>query len=182
MLEKPFTIHTRFRNALGDGKFSRIYAFVECADGADLAEELVKSGLARSFGVHADGPGEKSAEEYEDTLDDLELQAAKRGTGIWSKTDWEKLPGERRAQRKDEEEADLAIGDGKMKQGEKLDPNLAARDELMKLPGIGEFLANRIIEAREHVTFEKPDDLLCVPGIKQKTLDKFIQFLEFKKP
>jgi len=160
----------------------QVFALRHALDGADLAEELVKGGLARSFGVHADGPAGRSAEEYEDTLDDLELQAAKRGAGIWFKTNWDKLPGERRAQRMDEEEADLAIGDGKLEQGKKLDPNMAARDELMKLPGIGELLANRIIEAREQAPFEKPEDLLRVPGIKQKTLDKLTRFLEFKQP
>ena len=182
LLEKPFTVHTRFHKALGNGHHQRIYAFVECADGKDLATELVKSGLARGFGVYADGPGERSAEEYENTLNDIELQSAKLGVGIWSKTNWDKLPIERREQRQDEQNANLAIDNGKLKPGETLDPNTAARDDLMKLPGIGEFLANRIIEAREDAPFQKPEDLLRVPGIKQKTLDKFSQYLDFKAP
>jgi endonuclease YncB( thermonuclease family) len=182
LLKNPFTVHTRFSKAPGNGEHPRIYAFVECADGKDLASELVKSGLARAFGVYADGPGERSAQEYEDTLDDLELQSAKRGVGIWSKTDWDKLPIERRAQRKDEQDADLAIDNGKLKPGETLNPNTAARDDLMKLPGIREFLADRIIETREDAAFEKPEDLMRVPGIKQKTLDELRQHLDFAKP
>ncbi len=179
LLAKPFTVHTRFRNALGDGKHLRIFAFVECADGADLAAELVKSGIARAFGTFDDGPGERSAEEYEKSLIDLELQSAKRGLGIWSKTNWDKLPVERHAQRKDDDEAELAIGNNKLKPGEKLNPNLASRDELMKLPGVAEETANRIIEARDDAPFEKPEDLFRVHGIKLKTLEKFRHHLEF---
>jgi endonuclease YncB( thermonuclease family) len=182
LLAKPFTVHTRFRNALGDGKYLRIYAFVETADGADLAAELVKRGLARVFGVYDEGPEERSAAAYQKTLVDLELQAAKRGLGIWSKTNWDKLPVEREAQRKDDDEANLAIGNNKLKPGDKINPNEAARDELMKLPGIGEEMANRIIEAREGAPFGRPEDLLRVPGIKLKTLDKFRNHLGFKAP
>lgn len=181
LLEKPFTIHTRFRDALGDAKYRRIYAFVECANGTDLAAELVKSGLARAFGVYADGPGDRSAEEYKNTLNDFELQSAKRGLGIWSKTDWEKLPVERKAQRQDDDEVNLAIGDQKLQPGEKINPNTATRDELMRLPGVGDFLANHIIEARKDAPFRKPEDLLRVPKLKQKTLEKLIQHLDFKR-
>jgi endonuclease YncB( thermonuclease family) len=179
LLEKPFTIHTRFRDALGDGKHPRIYAFIQCSDGSDLATELVKIGLARAFGVYTDGPEERSADEYEKTLDDIEFQAAKRGLGIWSKTDWDKLPDERKTQRRDDDEADLAIDKPKLKQGEKLNPNNAARDELMKLPGIGEEMANRIIEKQP---YEKPDDLLEVAGIGIKKLEAIRPFLDFSLP
>lgn len=176
LLKKPFTIHTRFRDALGDGKHPRIYAFIQCSDGSDLATELIKTGLARAFGVYADGPEERSADEYEKTLDDIEFQAAKRGLGIWSKTDWDKLPDERKTQRRDHGEADLAIDKPKLKQGEKLDPNSASRDDLMKLPGIGEETANRIIGKQP---FEKPEDLLEVPGIGRKKLEAIRPFLLF---
>ena len=40
-----------------------------------------------------------SGEEYRERLADLELQAAKRGLGIWAHTDWDKLPLERRIER-----------------------------------------------------------------------------------
>lgn len=78
LLAKPFTVHIRFRKALGDGKHLRIYAFVETTDGTDLAAELVKQGAARAFGIFDDDPQERSAAEYEKALVDLELQAAKR--------------------------------------------------------------------------------------------------------
>jgi competence ComEA-like helix-hairpin-helix protein len=182
LLVKPFTVYTRFRKAPGDGKHLRIYAFVKTADGADLAAELVKRGLARAHGIFDDDPEERRAADYGKMLVDLELQAAKRGLGIWSKTNWEKLPGEREAQRKDDDEANLAMGNHKLKPGDQINPNVATRDELIKLPGIGAEMANRIIEAREQAAFEKPEDLLRVPGIKPKTLDKFRSYLGFKVP
>ena len=36
-LAKPFTVHTAFADARGDGKHKRIYGFVTTADGEDLA-------------------------------------------------------------------------------------------------------------------------------------------------
>ncbi|MEI6177759.1 MAG: helix-hairpin-helix domain-containing protein [Verrucomicrobiota bacterium] len=179
MLAKPFSIHTRFRDALGDGKQPRIYAFIECSDGTDLATDLVKSGLARAFGVYADGPGGRSSKEYEKILDDLELQAAKRGLGVWAKTDWDKLPAERLAQRRDEEEVNLAIGKSATPADFKINPNTAARDDLMKLPGIGEEMANRIIE---HRPYQKVEDLKNVPSIKEKSLEKIRPYLDLQKP
>ena len=50
-----------------------------------------------------------------------------------------------------------------------LDPNTAARDDLLQLPGVGEKMANRIIEARP---YKMLDDMMEVPGIGRKTLEK----------
>lgn len=50
-----------------------------------------------------------------------------------------------------------------------IDPNTAARDELMRLPGIGEALANRIGEARP---FARIDDLDQVRNIGPETRAK----------
>jgi len=50
-LSKPFSIHTAFSDARGDGKHKRIYAFVTTGQGTDLASDLVQAGLARAFGV-----------------------------------------------------------------------------------------------------------------------------------
>ena len=139
----------------------------------------MKSGLARAFGVYADGPGGRSSKEYEKILDDLELQAAKRGLGVWAKTDWDKLPAERLAQRRDEEEVNLAIGKSATPADFKINPNTAARDDLMKLPGIGEEMANRIIE---HRPYQKVEDLKNVPSIKEKSLEKIRPYLDLQKP
>ena len=182
LLKKPFTLHTRMQGALGDGKHQRFYAFIETADGRDLATELLKAGLARARGVSADGPGERSRERYKEILSDIELQAAKRGKGIWEFTNWDKLPVERDIQRLEDEEDKIGQGKEALPADFRLNPNTAARDDLDKLPGIGETFADRIIEAREDAPFEKPEDLMRVPGIKQKTLEKFRDHLDFKMP
>jgi competence protein ComEA len=179
LLKKPFTIHTYLRKALGDGTHLRYYAFIECADGTDLASELVKAGLARTFGVFADGPGDRTAKEYEKTLNDLEFQAAKRGLGAWSVTNWDRLPIERKTQREDDNESELSIDNNKLKPGETIDINKAARDELIKLPGVGEEIANRIMGRQN---YKNAEDLLEVEGIGPKKLNAMRPFLKFGPP
>lgn len=181
-LSRPFTIHTRMHKAPGDGKYLRYYAFVETAEGKDLATELIRHGLARSFGVSADGPDERSRERYREILGDTELQAAKREKGVWAFTNWDSLPAERDIQRLEDEEDQIARSETPLPDDFRLNPNEAARDELEMLPGIGETIANRIIEAREDAPFAKAEDLLRVSGIGQRTLDKFRHYLEFEAP
>ena len=47
-LQRPFTIQTRWRPVYGSPRY---YAFVSTADGNDLAELLVRNGLARIYGT-----------------------------------------------------------------------------------------------------------------------------------
>ena len=168
-LAKPFTVHTSFADARGDGKHKRIYGFVITSEGKDLAALLVSKGLARAFGVYRRTWDDRTHREYQEHLKDLETIALKKNAGVWKSTDWDALPEERRAQREEERQVKLAI-DGKAPlDGVKLNPNTAARDDLMRLPGIGEELANRIISARP---FKAPADLLKVSGIGPATLKK----------
>jgi DNA uptake protein ComE-like DNA-binding protein len=177
-LAKPFTIHTSFADARGDGKFKRVYAFVITSDGKDLSAHLVKTGLARAFGVARQTYDNRSGKDYREFLKDLELQAAKRSKGIWAVTNWDSLPVERHEQREADRETELAFDNQKAVPGERLNPNTAPRDALMKLPGIGEELANRIIEARP---FAKANDLLEVSGIGPARLKRIAPHLEFSK-
>ena len=174
-LKTPFTVHTAFSDAMGDGKHKRIYAFVTTASGEDLSERLVGLGLARAHGVYRETPTGRSSKDYRAYLQDVELRAAKRGLGAWAKTDWDKLPAERQAERNENDELGLATASQKLPAGQKVNPNIAARDELMLLPGVGEVTANRIIEARP---FKSPRDLLNVEGIGPKTLEKLQPFIQ----
>lgn len=178
LLEKPFTVHTAEADARGDSNFKRVYAFVVTADGKDLSVELVRLGLARAFGVNRetyDSPP-RSAKEYAAALSDLELQAAMNKRGIWAMTNWQQLPAERKMQREEEAKDLIGIDGKKIASEKKINPNTATRGELMTLPDIGEKSANDIIENRP---FRQPNDLLNVPGIGPKTLEKIQSSLEF---
>ena len=175
-LAKPFTVYTSFADARGDGKHKRIYGFIVTSDGEDLASRLVSKGLARAFGVYRRTWDDRTHREYQEHLKDLEIIAIKKNAGVWKSTDWNALPQERRAQREEERLIELAI-DGKAPlDGVKLNPNTAARDDLMRLPGIGEELAHRIITARP---YKNPQDLLKVSGIGLTTLKKIQPHIKF---
>lgn len=178
LLQQSFTVATAFADARGDGRYQRVYGFVTLADGRDLAAVLVGEGLARAFGVYRENPDGRTSAEYREALRDLELQAAKRSAGIWAKTNWEKLPVERGQQRAEDSDLRLASGKAETMKNLELDPNTAARDDLLKLPGVGEMMAKRIIEGRP---YKKLDDLLKVPGIGTKTLEKFKPYLKIEK-
>ena len=176
-LAEPFSVHTAYSDARGDGRYKRFYGFVTTSKGEDLATRLVGLGLARAFGVYRETPSGVTSKEYRASLEDLELKAAKKGLGAWTATDWEHLPVERKEERDENAEIELAQGDGGLAAGDKINPNNAARDELMKLPGVGEVTANRIIEARP---FAKLEDLDAVDGIGKQTLLRLEPFLMFE--
>jgi len=178
VLRNPFTIHTAMADGRGDERYSRVYAFIELSNGKDLGEYLVSKGLARAFGVSRSTYDGRSRDEYRAHLEDLELVAAKTGAGIWAETRWEQISEERRVARLEEEEDELSKGTAKLKDGEKIDINTASRDELTKLPGIGDFLANAIIEARPILSTEDLDD---VSGIGDATIEKIIPFVRFNR-
>ncbi len=163
LLALPFTVHTSFADGGGDGRHKRIYAFITLQDGRDLATVLVERGLARAYGVYRGTPAGLSRDDYRDQLKDAELCAAAERTGAWAYTDWTAIRAQRAEQRQEETELDLATG--KAPPTEPLDVNRAARDELMRIPGIGEHFANAIIERRP---YGKLEELMEVPGIGRK--------------
>jgi competence protein ComEA len=179
LLARPFTIHTSFADARGDGRHKRIYAFVFDAEGRDLAAHLVSAGLARAYGVGRTTLAGDSAEEYRETLADLELRAAKRGAGIWAHTDWNTLPAERRQERDEERELEAAVDATGPPPGYVVEINSASREDLMRLPRVGEALANRIIEGRP---YRRLTDLLEVDGIGPGTYRALKPMLRIEPP
>lgn len=173
LLAESFTVYTSFADGGGDGRYKRIYGFVTTAEGEDLATALVARGLARAFGVYRRAPRGLSRGDYRETLRDTELVAATARRGAWAHTDWDALAGQRSDQRREDAETRMAIGRGHPTGT--IDPNTAARDALMSIPGIGEVLANAIIEQRPYRTV---DDLLKVKGIGRKRMAAIRQWLE----
>ncbi len=82
VLSRPFKVTTRGQNALGASQLKREYAFVETADGEDLAEMLISRGMARSYGEDAAPPGE-SARALRSKYDRLEAKARRERVGAW---------------------------------------------------------------------------------------------------
>ncbi len=79
-LQRPFTIVTRWRRVFGP---TRYYAFVFTADGNDLAELLVRNGLARIYRTRTPLLGGRDSRTYLATLAGLERHARSAGLGGW---------------------------------------------------------------------------------------------------
>ena len=75
------------------------------------------------------------------------------------------------------EELNLAQGKTAISPGQKINLNTAPRDVMMQLPGIGETIANRIIEGRP---WKSIDALIEVDGIGDAKLEAIRKFLLLK--
>jgi competence protein ComEA len=180
LLAKPFTVHTAFAGARGNGEKERAYAFVTTAEGKDLATVLVDEGLARAFGVTRQLPDGTSGNEYREALADLELTAAASKKGIWAVTNWNELPADRAEERRESADLQTVLKDSQSTTA--INPNTATAEELESLPGIGKKLAERIIEARTTKPLTSIDDLLAIKGITPKLAESLTPKIQFTTP
>ena len=81
-LAKPFTIYTRWRPVFGPKRF---YAIVYTSDGEDLAELLVKNGLARIYGTRTAQPNGSDSRSYLAHLEKIEERAKAAELGGWAR-------------------------------------------------------------------------------------------------
>jgi endonuclease YncB( thermonuclease family) len=82
-LRGGFAVQTRRQDAMGQGR-KRYYAIVR-ADGVDLAEELVRHGLARVHGAGTDLADGTAENRVWSRLRQLEREARRTGAGAWGR-------------------------------------------------------------------------------------------------
>src|SRR6266496_2825923 len=81
-LSQPFTVFTHMSDAMGQSRLERFYAFVETKEG-DLGEQLVRNGLARSYGFKTTPPGLTSLRIEIEKLLQFEDEAKREKIGAW---------------------------------------------------------------------------------------------------
>ncbi len=83
VLRQPFTVWTKWTDARGRSQQARFYAVVRLGNGEDLAEALVRRGLARIFGQQSDHPDGRTHAQVVERLRELEAEAKKEKIGGW---------------------------------------------------------------------------------------------------
>jgi competence protein ComEA len=81
-LSHSFTALTQMSDAMGQSRLERFYAFVETKEG-DLGEQLVRNGLARSYGFKTAPPGVTRSRIEVEKLQQLEDEAKRDQIGAW---------------------------------------------------------------------------------------------------
>jgi hypothetical protein len=176
LLSEPFTLHTAFADGSGDGRYKRYYGCITLQVRRDLATMLVSRGLARAYGIYSSSPDGLNRDHYLERIRDTELRATARRQGTWQYTDWDRLIAQRDEQRREHSALDIATGTSPPTKA--LDLNTAARDELMRVPEIGEHFANVIIE---NGPYREVSGLLRVPGIGEKRLAKLQAWVKVER-
>jgi DNA uptake protein ComE-like DNA-binding protein len=184
-LSEPFTVFTHMSDAMGQSRIERFYALVQTKDG-DLAEQLVRNGLARIYGFRSTPPGLRSSRIEPEKLQQFENEARQERIGGWGITAGRLnvraaspppysffnspqktqpiLPPATSPPVPFSPKPDKAHSKQKTPLG-KIDINTATEKELTTVPGIGHVMAARIIAARP---FRSADDLKRVSGIGDK--------------
>jgi DNA uptake protein ComE-like DNA-binding protein len=171
-LSRPFTVETCQEDARGRSRLPRYFAFVEMGS-EDLAETLVRNGLARVSGAPGHPPDRAAPATEKRKLEQLERNAKSQKLGGWGveagrlNTRATTSPSGSPPAGADSFEAFFHPKklESAPNPGAKLDVNSASVEALQALPGIGPVLAERIIAARP---FQSADELQRVQGIGAK--------------
>jgi competence protein ComEA len=156
---RELTVVTRWQNAMGRSRQARFYGIV-LVQGKSLADELVSNGLARIYGLRANWPETTRSATIINRLKNLEITAREQRRGLWDAKAFARIPpGASKA-------TEVKVSKGGV---ETVDVNEAGFEELQKLPGIGPVMAQGIMAHRPYL---QVDDLLKVPGIGQKYMEK----------
>jgi DNA uptake protein ComE-like DNA-binding protein len=164
----PFAVRTCREDALGRSRLERFYAFVQTGN-EDLAEELIRNGLARVHGTSGKPVGLLTADGEWAKLQQLQADARAEKVGGWGVNFGRTSVRSQKEGGKPYDPFDsffhaatprpAVSGQTTMA---RLDINSASAAELQDIPGIGPALAGRIIAARP---FKSADDLRHVKGI-----------------
>jgi endonuclease YncB( thermonuclease family) len=82
-LQKPFAVRTRWASAASRAREPRYYAIIEVGS-TNLAEILVRNGLAWPKGVSAQLPSGEKGRSYSEKLQKLEADAREKKVGVWA--------------------------------------------------------------------------------------------------
>lgn len=109
MLAGRFTVLTKWEDARGHSRQPRSYAVILVGQ-KNLAEELVRAGLARTFGMPADYPDAAHAKSYKESLRRLRADAIRKKLGAFAGTPRVLAPAEAAVREREYVDFESGIG------------------------------------------------------------------------